>query len=184
MEPLSLLTSPVTTQDHLWGDRRAPVTLVEYGDYECQHTARAQPVLLKLVSDFNGRLRLAYRHFPLRTLHPRAWEAAQAAEAAAVQGRFWEMHGILIARRGRLEREQLLDRVAELGMGVGRFERDLISQDTIDRIHEDRMSGVLSGVEQTPTFYINGAQLQEQWSYETLADAVRRALQASGRGAA
>ena len=183
----SVLTTPVGPQDHIWGDRRAPVTIVEYGDYECPHSALAHPVVQKLVSDFHGRLRFVFRHFPLRTLHPKAWDAAQAAEAAGRQGRFWEMHGFLMESGGHLDREKLRQWMQDQGLSTSRFDRDLVAQEIIDRVHEDRMSGVLSGVEQTPTFYINGVKLLDQWDRETLSAAVQKALEETGhprRGAA
>lgn len=183
----TVLTMPVEVQDQIWGDKRAPVTLVEYGDYECPHSVRAHPVILKLVSEFHGRLRFVFRHFPLRSLHPNAWNAAQAAEAAAGQNRFWEMHSYLMEHSGRPDEDALKAWVQEQGMSLERFERDRIAQETVDRVHEHRMSGVLSGVEKTPSFFVNGVLLVEQWSLETLRESVQMALDRSSqsqRGAA
>ena len=118
---MSRLTQPVGPADHVLGSADAPVTLLEYGDYECQHCARAYHVVIEVLHRFGDRMRYAYRHFPLTHVHPHALAAAEAAEAAAAQGRFWPMHGILFERQNALEDEDLISYAQALGLDVRRF---------------------------------------------------------------
>ena len=150
------LTPPVGERDHARGLAEAPLTLVEYGDFECPYTRRARPVVERLGRDFGDRLRFVYRHFPLTRIHPHAQHAAEAAEAAASQGGFWEMHDMLFHNQRHLDAADFIRYAAELGLDVARFERELNEHAHALRVNDDVESGLKSGVKGTPTFFVNG----------------------------
>lgn len=166
---------PVGQGDREWGPEGAPVTLVEYGDFECPYTRRARPVVERLGRDFGDRLRFAYRHFPLTQVHPHAQNAAEAAEAAASQGRFWEMHDMLFDNQRALEDEDLTRYAAELGLDTARFERELVEHAHAHRVNEDVGSGLKSGVRGTPTFFVNSLRHDGPNDLATLRAAVEEA---------
>jgi NhaA family Na+:H+ antiporter len=170
------LKVPVDQRDHLQGPDDAPVTLLEYGDYECPYCRQVVPVIEELGERFGDRLRYVFRHFPLTTSHPNAQLAAEAAEAAAAQGRFWEMHDLLYQHPGRLERAHLVGYASELGMDVERFERELDERTYSGRVREDFLGGVQSGVNGTPTFYLNGVRYDGPWDLESLAAEIEKPL--------
>jgi protein-disulfide isomerase len=143
-------------RDHIRGNPDAPLTLLEYGDYECPYCGRAYPIVRKLQAELGDRLRFVFRHFPLNTVHPHAGVAAQAAEAAGGQGKFWEMHDMLYEHQEDLAEVDLVQYALKLGLEVYRFEADLSSERFASRVREDFKSGVRSGVNGTPTFFING----------------------------
>ena len=140
---------PVGPDDHVRGPRDAPL-VVEYADFECHFCRLARPRLDELP------VRLVFRHFPVRSKHPRAWPAACAAEAAARQGRFWEMHDSLYADQGRLEDPHLWRRAEELGLELERFDADRRSQEVAERVQRDFRAGVRVGVATTPTLFVDG----------------------------
>jgi protein-disulfide isomerase len=150
------LTAPVSARDHHLGPLAAPVTLVEYGDYECPYCGAAHPVVTEVKRRLGDQLCLVYRHFPLTRVHPHAQLAAEAAEAAGAQGRFWPMHDMLFEHQDALDERSLLAYAAALGLDVNRFAGDLSSGAHVPRVREDFASGVRSGVNGTPTFFING----------------------------
>jgi protein-disulfide isomerase len=152
-----VLTAPVTPdRDHVRGAVDAPLTMVEYGDYECPFCAMAHPVTKAIISRLGDDLLFVYRHFPLSTVHPHAATAAEAAEAAGAQGRFWEMHDLLYADQQRLEPAHLVARAEGLGLDVQRFVDDLRNGRHGRKVREDFLGGVRSGVNGTPTFFVNG----------------------------
>jgi protein-disulfide isomerase len=162
------LTLPVSAHDHAAGPADAPVTLVEYGDYECPHCGAAYPIVKEIQKRLGDRLRFVFRNFPLTQIHPHAAHAAEAAEAAGAQGRFWEMHDWLFEHQRHLG-DALLVRAAEtLGLDTGRVRRELEEGIHHPRVREDFMSGVRSGVNGTPTFFINGQRYDGSWDPETL----------------
>jgi diadenylate cyclase len=169
------LDPPVTDRDHVRGPASAPVTLVEYGDYECPTCGRMHPVLQELRENVGERLRFVFRHFPLDSVHPHARRAAEAAEAAAAQGRFWEMHDLIYNNQEDLEDEALGRYAAEIGLDVARFKDDLVESRYAPRVREDRFSGERSGVEGTPTFFVNGRRYEGSLDLEGLLDAVENA---------
>jgi protein-disulfide isomerase len=174
-----MLALPVSDQrDHIQGPRTAAVTLVEYGDYECPYCGEAHPVLKELLKQFAGQVRLVFRNFPLTQIHPHAQDAAEAAEAASAQGRFWEMHDVLYERQDALEDEDLMSYAAELGLDSDRFQVELAEDVHAARIREDFMSGVRSGVNGTPTFFINGQRHDGGFDLQSLSDAVLDATSA------
>lgn len=172
----SRLSPPITNQDHLLGPMDAPVLFVEYGDYECPHCLQAHSIVQDLQDRLGDRFAYIYRHFPLRTSHPRAEKAAEAAEAAGAQGRFWEMHDLLFENQGDFSHEALIGYARELDLDVERFERELSDGQHADRVKEDFRSGVRSGVNGTPTFYINGVRYDGPWDVESLMEEIEKPL--------
>jgi protein-disulfide isomerase len=160
----SQLTPPVNAKDHTAGPDDAPVTLVEYGDYECPHCGRAHPIVKRTQRELGSQLRFVFRNFPLAEAHPHARLAAQAAEAAGAQGKFWEMHDTLFEHQDALEVEDLVGYAESLGLDIERFTRDLEAGTFEKRVRDDFRSGVKSGVNGTPTFFMNGARYDGSWA--------------------
>jgi protein-disulfide isomerase len=160
--------------DHVRGPEKAPVTLVEYGDFECPYCGRAEPVIRELLAGY-GDVRYVWRHLPLTDIHPHALAAAEAAEAAARQGRFWEMHDRLLGHQDALTATDLIRYAGELGLDTGRFARDLRDHAGQAKIAADVDSADLSGVSGTPTFFINGKRHHGAYDVNTLSNAVRAA---------
>ena len=172
----AMLTVPVSVgRDHVQGPADAAVTLVEYGDYECPYCGAAYPIIKEVQARMGERLRFVFRNFPIATSHPHAEQAAEAAEAAAVQGKFWEMHDLLYENQKRLRDEDLRGYAERLGLDLGQFDRDLGGHVHAARVHEDFMSGVRSGVNGTPTFFVNGGRYDDSYDVETLLTALERA---------
>ena len=169
------LTLPVGERDHVQGPAGAPVTLVEYGDFECPYCGRAYPIVKQLQQRLGSRLRFVFRNFPLKEIHPHAEHAAEAAEAAGAQGKFWEMHDRLFERQFALEDSSLLEYAADLGLDVGRVAGELAQGAYGARLREDFRSGVSSGVNGTPTFFINGTRHDGSYDAETLLAALEAA---------
>ena len=161
-------------RDHVRGSIDAPVTVVEYGDFECPYCGQAEPVVRELLRDF-GDVRYVWRHLPLSDVHPRAELAAEAAEAAADQGAFWEMHDHLLDHQDALAPKDLIGYAEELGLDVERFTNDLRDHDGAGRVSEDVDSADLSGVSGTPTFFVNGRRHYGAYDIATLSAAVRAA---------
>jgi protein-disulfide isomerase len=159
------LKVPVSAQDHSQGEPDAPVTLVEYGDYQCPHCARAYPIL-KLVQRRLGRtMNLVFRNFPLTEIHPYAEPAAEAAEAADTQGSFWEMHDTIYEHQAEGLSPRHLERYASaIGLDAAALMRDMEAHVHLPRIRGDFMGGVRSGVNGTPTFFINGVRYDGDWT--------------------
>jgi protein-disulfide isomerase len=175
----SALTLPVSaSRDHIRGSVSAPVTLVEYGDYECPFCALAHRVVGELRSRLGEQVCFVFRHFPLTTMHPHAQAAAEAAEAAAGQRKFWDMHDTLYRNQKHLDDSHLLAYANDLGLDLRRFRDDLESHAHFPKVREDFMSGVRSGVNGTPTFYINGARHDGSWDLPSLLAATQSAMSA------
>ena len=168
-----LLMLPVTDRDHIRGNVDAPITLLEYGDYECPDCFHAAPIVNQLREQFGNKLRFVFRHFPRTTIHPHASEAAQAAEAAGVQGKFWEMHDVLFKHQHDLIDHDITHFGLMIGVELYRFEADVSSQRFAPRVQEDYDSGVSSGVKGTPTFFINDLRYRGKVTVEDLAEALR-----------
>ena len=174
----SVLTVPVTPErDHIRGRPDAPLTLVEYGDYECPFCGLAYPVTEQIVDQLGDDLLFAYRQFPLSTVHPHAALAAEAAEAAGSQGRFWEMHGALYANHQRLEPPDLAARAEMMKLDVRRFVDDLRTNAHRAKVNSDFLSGVRSGVNGTPTFFVNGRRHDGPADFASLMESLQAALQ-------
>jgi protein-disulfide isomerase len=151
-----VLSRPIGPRDHAWGPLDAELSLVEYGDYECPFCGAAHPVAKQLKQLYDDRLCFVFRHFPIANGHPHALRAAEAAEAAAAQNKFWEMHDLLFENQHALEDEMLLYYATEIGLNVKQFVTELATNTHLDRIREDLSSGARSGVNGTPTFFANG----------------------------
>ena len=152
----AVLVEPVDEQrDHIQGSADAPVTVVQYGDFECPSCGQAYPIIKQIAGRMGDRLRFVFRNFPIPNSHLHAQQAAEPAEAAGAQVKFWEMHDLLYERQGNLTDTDLHAYAVELDIDVGRFDREMTEHLYADRVEEDSMSGVRSGVSGTPTFYIN-----------------------------
>jgi protein-disulfide isomerase len=160
---MSRLLQPIGRLDHVLGAGDAAVTLVEYGDYECPHCARAHGVLAEVLRRVGDDILFAYRHFPLSQIHPHATLAAQAAEAAGDQDRFWEMHHMLFEHQDALEFDDLVSYAKSIGIDFVSFAQELRGQVTLPKVRADFLSGVRSGVNGTPTFFINGERFNTPW---------------------
>jgi len=170
------LTPPVSAKDHTAGPDDAPVTLVEYGDYECPFCGRAHPVVKAVQRELEGQLRFVFRNFPLAEAHPHALLAAQAAEAAGAQGRFWEMHDKIFENQEALELSDIVGYAQSLGLDITQFQADLEAGTFAKKVREDFRSGVRSGVNGTPTFFINGSRYDGSWAnVESFISALRAA---------
>ena len=175
LDSTAQLTPPVGERDHAMGPADARVTLVEYGDFECPSCGEAHPVIKQVQRAFGNNLRLVFRHFPLRSSHPHALPAALAAEAAAEQGRFWDMHDRLFEHQTALTDEDLLRHARKLGLDLERFQTALRSPAYADRIQEDFTSGTRSGVNGTPSLFINGLRYDGPRDRESLVAALANA---------
>jgi protein-disulfide isomerase len=180
------LADPVDPErDHVRGPLDAPVTVVEYGDFECPFCGQAESVVRELLSDF-GDVRYVWRHLPLTDVHPHAQFAAEAAEAAAAQGRFWEMHDLLMDRQDALKIKDLVVHAEEIGLDVDVFKEALKSRKGKQRVTQDVESADQSGVSGTPTFFVNGRRHHGAYDIDGLSNAViaarDRALLVDGRG--
>jgi len=173
------LTPPVSERDHQKGPADAPVVLVEYGDYECPYCGRADLIIQELQERLDREILYVFRHFPITTSHPHAQKAAEAAEAAAAQGKFWQMHHLLFSHQNALEEAHLPGYAAQLGLDVGRFQQELQEGVYAERVREDFLSGVRSGASGTPTFYINGLRHDGSWDFATLLAAINRSVPVS-----
>jgi protein-disulfide isomerase len=172
-EPLVDLAVPVDPdRDHVRGPESAPVTVVEYGDFECPYCGQAEPAVRELLADF-GDIRYVWRHLPLTDVHPHAHLAAQAAEVAAEQGAFWPMRELLLDHQGELRWSDLVRYAEQLGLDLERFEQDLQRGVGLTRIDEDVDSADVAGVAGTPTFFINGRRHHGAYDISALAAAVR-----------
>jgi protein-disulfide isomerase len=173
---MAILKIPVTAEDHAQGPESADVTLVEYGDYECPHCGHAYPIVQQVQKQFGKRLRFVFRNFPLSEMHPHAEAAAEVAEFAAAQGKFWEMHDGLFENQARLGEALFLDLGEELKLSTNAM-RQALEQGTFEaRVRADFKGGVRSGVNGTPTFFINGHRHDGSFDFETLVSAIQRVM--------
>jgi protein-disulfide isomerase len=166
------LVMPVSERDRVQGPPTAPATLVEYGDYECPFCGQAYPIVKAVQARLGPRMRFVFRHFPLSEIHPRALVAAEVAEAAGAQGRFWQMHDLLYENQSALSDSDLVRYATALGLDVPRVVTEVAEHVYEPRIRQDFMSGVRSGVNGTPTFFINGIRHDGPWDATTLTNAL------------
>ncbi len=176
MEESVILTKPVTARDHAEGPADAPLTLVEYGDYQCPYCGAAYPVVKRLQKKLGKKLRFVFRNFPVTQTHPYALIAAEAAEAAALQGKFWQMHDLLYENQTRLEPDIIPSWAKRIGLDLEKFGTDIKQGAVEQQIKEDRQSGIRSGVNGTPTFYINGTRYNGSPDYDSLLEALESEL--------
>lgn len=167
------LVEPVTERDHMLGPSDAPITIVEYGDYECPDCLNAVPIIKKVRQALGDRMRFVFRHFPLSSIHPHASMAAEAAEAANDQGKFWEMHEELFKHQKELA--DLTHLALLLGLEIYKFESGRTSDQHRRRVYVDYEGGVLSGVKGTPTLFINGRKYQGKIEAKAIIAACEKA---------
>src|ERR687886_530610 len=169
------LTVPVNIgSDHIRGSINAPITLVEYGDYECPYTAMAYPVVKKIMSQFGEKLYFVFRNFPLNDIHPHAQTAAEAAEAAAAQDKFWDMHDYLFEHQRALDDSHLLQYAEKVGLDIERFKKDMTGNAYASFIEQSLKGGINSGVEGTPTFFVNGVRYEDSCDLDTLSETLQK----------
>ncbi|MFI5348348.1 MAG: DsbA family protein [Elusimicrobiota bacterium] len=176
MDHSAQLNPPVSERDHAQGPADAPATLVEYGDYQCPFCGAAYPVVKLLRETLGNKLRFVFRNFPLTEAHPYALIAAEAAEAAALQGKFWEMHDLIFEQQELLDPDVIPEWAGKIGMDLEKMGRAIQQGAVATRIKEDRRSGIRSGVNGTPTFFINGRRHDGAPDYETLLAALESEL--------
>ena len=173
---MAALKIPITAEDHARGPASADVTLVEYGDYECPYCGQAYPIVQKVQKQFGKRLRLVFRNFPLNEMHPHAEAAAEVAEFAGALGKFWEMHDKLYENQARLGEALYFDLADKLKLSSTAL-RQALEQRTFEaRVRADFKGGVRSGVNGTPTFFINGHRHDGSFDFETLVSAIHQAM--------
>lgn len=155
-----LLKPPVNSTDHIRGNSNAPLELVEYGDFECSDCGHAYPIIKTIQQTLGDDLKFVFRNFPLTQIHPHAVNAAVAAEAAALQNKFWEMHDMILQNQKHLESEDLLVYAIKIGLDPNQFENDMQNNALRAKVEADFESGVRSGVNRTPSFFINGVKYE------------------------
>jgi protein-disulfide isomerase len=170
------LTVPVSAVDHTLGPPNAPVTIVEYGDFECPNCKQAAPAVKLLLDHFKGSVCFVYRHFPLEEVHPQALQAAEAAESAGGQGKFWPLHDLLFDNQAHLKAHQLRSYAERLELDLARYAAEMDDHAHLQRIREHQQSGGESGVRSTPAFFVNGKIKDVSFGVRFLFDAVEAAL--------
>lgn len=178
---LKKLTIPVNIgSDHIRGSvNNAPITLVEYGDYECPYTGMAYPIVRELIREFgNDKIRFVFRNFPLNDIHPHAQHAAEAAEAAAAQDKFWQMHDYLFEHQKALDDGHLLEYAQKIGLEIHKFKNEVSRHLYAPLIEQSLKGGIDSGVEGTPTFFINGVRYEDSFDLKTFSETLQKYLSA------
>jgi len=170
------LTHPVSARDHVQGPEDAPLTLVEYGDYQCPYCGKAYPAVKGLQETLGNKLRFVFRNFPLTQSHPYSLLAAETAEAAAFQGKFWEMHDLLFEEQESFNPDLISVWAERLGLDLDKLGRDIGQGAVEERLGEDRQSGIRSGVNGTPTFFVNGVRFDGPPEYGALMTALEAEL--------
>ncbi len=173
------LVVPVNERDHSQGPATAAVTLVQYGDYECPYTRQSTTVVRAIQQQLGDKLRFVFRNFPLTEIHPHALHSAETAEAAAAQGKFWEMHDYIFHHQHTLEDSDLARFAETLGLDPQQYANDMAHQRSLTHIEEDVESGERSGVQGTPTFFINEVLYRGSWEQDALLAALQAASQES-----
>ncbi len=168
---------PILEKDHVRGRNDAPLTMVEFGDYECPDCGRAYWDILKIEEIFGDRFRFVFRHYAYAKIHPNAELAGQAAEAAGAQGKFWEMHDLLFRNQGALKMSDLTARAKALDLDVSRFQRELKAEKYLEIVRADFKTGVQNGVFATPGIFVNGIRMNGATDFEALRSALERAAQ-------
>jgi protein-disulfide isomerase len=176
-EEINKLTVPVNIgTDHIRGSIDAPITMVEYGDYECPYTGMAYPVVKEIMRRSDKKIYFVFRNFPLREIHPHAQHAAEAAEAAATQDKFWQMHDYLFEHQRALDDHHLLEYAQKVGLDIEKFKQELSGHVYAPLINESLKNGIDSGVEGTPTFFVNGVRYEGSWDLDTFSNFLKKSL--------
>jgi len=167
------LRPTVSERDHIQGNKEAVIELVEYGDYQCPHCGRAYPIVKRMQEELGDQLRFVFRNFPLANIHPEATMAAVATEAAALQNKYWEMHDIIFENQDQLAKDFLLDYAKAIDLNIKKFEKDLEDTALTEKVRADFESGIRSGVNATPTFFINGEKYNNGWEGDRLLEYIK-----------
>jgi protein-disulfide isomerase len=170
------LVVPVTAVDHSIGSEHSPITVVEYGDFECPTCKQAAPAVKLVLERFGGRIRFVFRHFPVESAHPHAMHAAQAAEAAGGQNKFWQMHDLLFENQRHLKMTNLRAYAERLELDMPRFIAEMDDEIYLQRVREHMQGGAQSHVRGTPTFYINGVIQDVSFGMHSLMEGVEAAV--------
>ena len=160
---MTQLIPAVNSNDHIYGNPSAALELVEYGDYECPYCGRAYPIMKSIQQELGPDLKFVFRNFPLSKIHPHAFSAAVATEAAALQEKFWEMHDIIFENQKTLDAESIFLFAKAIGLNPERFKNDIQQKELIDKVERDFESGIRSGVNRTPSFFLNGEKYDGSW---------------------
>jgi len=171
-----MLTEPINANDHVQWNAEAPITLVEYGDFECPHCAKAHIILKRIHKRLGDQVRLVFRNFPLKQIHSMAEPAAETAEFAATHGKYWEMHDAIFENQKLLSPEFLFELAKQVGISPDELGQALQTEAFAPRVKHDFLTGVRSGVNGTPTFFINGQRLDGGWEYDDLVAAIEQAI--------
>jgi len=167
---MSKLKTPVNSNDHIQGNTHAPIELVEYGDYQCPHCGHAYPIIKSIQKKLGNNLKFVFRNFPLAESHPNAVNAAVASEAAALQNKFWEMHDHLFEHQNRLDDGALVNYATQLHLNIKQFETDFEKPPLMQKVDADFESGVRSGVNGTPSFFVNGEKYNDSWDEDVFLE--------------
>ncbi len=170
------LKPQVSENDHIDGKKDASIELVEYGDYQCPYCGEAYPIVKHIQEQLGRNLKFVFRNFPLKKIHPDAVMAAVASEAADLEGKYWEMHDLLYENQRRLNPHSLLDYANELKLNMDEFENDLVDPRLEKKVMDDFYSGLRSGVNATPTFFINGKKYDDNWRSEKFLEFLRMSV--------
>ncbi|WP_276133719.1 DsbA family protein [Polluticoccus soli] len=157
------LKFPISETDHAFGNANAPIELLEYGDYQCPFCGQAYPIIKWIQTQLGNDLRFIYRNFPLSKTHPQAKQAAIASEAAARQDKFWQMHDLLFEHQKRLHTTQLIEYAQQLELDIEKFRADMDDAQLAKKVESDFYGGMRSGVNATPTFFVNGEKYKDSW---------------------
>ena len=176
---MTRLIPVVNGYDHVYGNPLAPIQLVEYGDYECQYCGRAYYTIKNIQEKLGAKLKFAFRNFPLSQLHPHAFYAAVATEAAGLQDKFWEMHDIIFENQKTLDSEDILLFAVGIGLDLESFKSDIQQIRLAEKVNRDFESGIKSGVNRTPSFFINGYKYEGEWMGDELYQYLKGLLRGS-----
>ena len=171
---MKILKPAVNNNDHVEGDENATIELVEYGDYQCPHCGRAYPVIKNIQKKLGRKLKFVFRNFPLSEMHPDALHAAVASEAAAAQNKFWQMHDMLFENQNNLSDEALIKYASEIKLDIEKFKKDFETSSFTEKVETDFESGMRSGVNGTPSFFINGKKYNSDWEDNYLLEFLER----------
>ena len=167
--------APIDTgTDHIRGSIDASISIVEYGDYECPYTGMAYPIVKEIMKKFNDKVYFVFRNFPLNEIHPHALHAAEAAEAAAAQEKFWQMHDYLFEHQDALDDIHLSSYAKKMNLDIDRFRKETLGHVYASSIDKSIKSGINSGVEGTPTFFVNNIRYDDSWDLETFSNILEK----------
>jgi|SRR5688572_837838 protein-disulfide isomerase len=173
---MTQLKTAVNSNDHIYGNAKAALELVEYGDYECPYCGRAYPIIKSIQQKLGPDLKFVFRNFPLSKIHPHAFSAAVATEAAGLQDKFWEMHDIVFENQKILDAENIFLFAQTIGLDLDRFKNDVEQNELAEKVRQDFESGLRSGVNRTPSFFINGKKYEGGWEEDIFLQYLKNQL--------